>query len=76
MRIPIKSNAERAVSVTYLLLGHFNMMPVILGLVLLQEKKKELFYKVHRQRPHLKRQTNLDRITFNRLPYEVAQQPA
>lgn len=59
MRIPIKSNAERAVSVTYLLLGHFNMMPVILGLVLLQEKKKK-FYKVHRQRPHLKRQTNLD----------------
>lgn len=76
MRIPIKSNAERAVSVTYLLLGHFNMMPVILGPVLLRGKKRELFYKVHRQRPHLQRQTNLERITFNRLPCEVEQQPA
>lgn len=74
MRIPIKSNAERAVSVTYLLLGHFNMMPVILGLVLLHEKKRVVLQSAQ-TKTAFKKANKLRSNNFNRLPYEVAQQP-
>ena len=56
-----------------MLLGHFNMMPVILGLLLLLSKRK--FYKAHRQSLRFKRQTNLDWETFDILSYKVEQQP-
>lgn len=70
MRTSIKSGAVRAVSVTRLLLGHFDMMPVIIGLVPLSEK--ELLNKVCRQRTSSTRQTNSDQVTFDRLTCEVA----
>lgn len=70
MRTSIKCGAVRAVSVTRLLLGHFDMMPVIIGLVPLSEK--ELLNKVRRQRTSSARQTNLDQVTFDRLACEVA----
>lgn len=70
IRTSIKSGAARAVSVTRLLLGHFDMMPVIIRLVPLSEK--ELPNKVRRQRTSLARQTNLDQVTFDRLACEVA----
>ena len=57
--------------VTFLLLGHFNMMPVIPGLLFSALKKK-----AHKQkRLHFKRKTNLDWGTFDMLSYKVEQQP-
>lgn len=70
MRTSIKSGAVRAASVTRLLLGHFDMMPVIIGPLSLSEK--EPANKVRRQRTSLARQTNLDQVTFDRLACEVA----
>lgn len=70
MQTSIKSGAARAVSVTRLLLGHFDMMPVIIALV--PHSEKELLNKVRRQRTSLARQTNLDQVTFDRLTCEVA----
>lgn len=70
MRTSIKSGAARAVSVTRLLLGHFDMMPVIIALV--PHSEKELLNKVRRQRTSFARQTNLDQVTFDRLACEVA----